>query len=239
MLVNGNFAEGTYEFEEWGWKLSSTLIPKGWFFWYHGRSSGDSDGLWALPECKVQTPPAYMGLMGLAWKAFSTFSIHQYALGQRVLVQVGDKLDFWATVWPWSSSEDNELVSHEGSYRTRIGIDPTGGDDPNSLNVVWNAEAPGIKLMDSAVLHRLSDVTAKTSWVTVYLWGDAEWRLHHNDAWWNDCTIRVTSASVPVADWEPRVAALESLVERTQLNLLIVSQRVQALIAFLEKAGEL
>ncbi|MCU0507825.1 MAG: hypothetical protein MUC34_05410 [Anaerolineae bacterium] len=68
------------------------------------------------------------------------------------------------------------------AFGRRLGIDPTGGTDPNSPNVVWMQRGPGKVLNDSNPGFPNIDVSAvaKGSTVTVFVWVDHNYSTGQN-----------------------------------------------------------
>ena len=195
--------------DEYGQTHSTVALPGEWSLFWAEPNTGQ--GVFVLPECKRVN----LGLpqnLGWVWKAFSTYSTHRYALGVRVAVPIGARLIMGAGVWTWSSTQDSPMESIDGSYRTRIGIDPFGGINPNSEDVEWSHPAPGLKAMDSLVDHTVED-EAQAGKVTLWLWGDSEWRVKHNDAYWTDVSLWIEGGQEPppAGDLEARLARLEAI----------------------------
>jgi hypothetical protein len=74
-----------------------------------------------------------------------------------------------------------------------VGIDPTGGTDFNSGNVVWS---PRNGTLDQWVQMSVQ-ARAQGGTITVYLRGDAEYRLKHNDAYFDDVCVTVAAPPPP------------------------------------------
>ncbi len=115
---------------------------QGWTPWF--LTGGD------LPS--YQAPPTY-GAAGAnpdrvygginAQQYYSEFQTHDAGLYQRVTdITPGSTLRFSVYAYIWSSTFDDINVSEEdGDATFQVGIDPTGGDDPASPNVVWSVPA--------------------------------------------------------------------------------------------------
>ena len=212
LLTNGDFTGSTYQFVEWGHTVNEVQLPTGWdLFSYDGGAD------FHRPETKVQ-PAHTEELTGATWKVFTTYSRHHYSLGQRVAVAVGTELKLTAWVYPWSSSKDEFGESVGGSYRTRVGIDAAGLNEPDSPYIVWSHEEPGLKAMDRLVEHTVV-VTAVTPMVTVWLQGDCEWPVKHNNAFWDGAHLEALDTPEPppgecaCAELAARVAVIESVVK--------------------------
>ncbi|MEM4725242.1 MAG: SdrD B-like domain-containing protein, partial [Candidatus Hadarchaeum sp.] len=93
-----------------------------------------------------------------------------------------------AWVQAWSSTDPNpDAVVSPGNYRVYIGIDPTGGTDWSSPNVVWSAPR-----MEYNTWMRLEvQAVAKASTITVFLRGQPEFRVQFNDSYWDDVCLTV------------------------------------------------
>ena len=80
----------------------------------------------------------------------------------------------WGAPYPWQG--DN--------FGRRLGIDPTGGTDPNSPNIVWGPmqRGPGKVLNDSNPGYPNIDVSAvaRGSTVTVFVWVDHNYSTGQN-----------------------------------------------------------
>jgi hypothetical protein len=86
------------------------------------------------------------------------------------------RLTAWAV--SWSSDYDDPSVSDGGKYSLSVGIDPTGGTDWRSPDIVWS---PASGTMDQWVQLAV-EAQAQGGNVSAYLRGDADWPLKHNDA---------------------------------------------------------
>ena len=200
LLVNGDFMG-----DQVVWQGKSTVrLPEGWpLFAYNPEGH--------MPECYVMDMGAPQNI-GRIWKVFTSYARHEYALGQRVRVPVGAMLRFGAQVWAWSSTKDDPMRSEDGgSYHHRIGIDPVGGTDWRSPDIIWDYPRLRCKEMDSPFFHTLG-ATAEAGVVTVWLHGEHEWALKHGDAYWFTATLEMLGAPGPGPDpqVEARLAALEA-----------------------------
>ncbi|MCP4424882.1 MAG: hypothetical protein GY803_10345, partial [Chloroflexi bacterium] len=72
---------------------------------------------------------------GAYWRANGFAGIYQQAA-----VTPGTTVRLSAWTKGWSGNDENSL-SDEAWMRQRIGIDPTGGTDPNSPNIAWSLPA--------------------------------------------------------------------------------------------------
>ena len=86
------------------------------------------------------------------------------------------------------SSNEDDFSQSAGKYRMRIGIDPYGGLDPESPDVVWSNGGHAIEPYDEYQFLSVETV-ARSDRVTVFIWGQAEWALKHNNAYVDDVRL--------------------------------------------------
>lgn len=188
LLVNGGFEGG---FSERG--SGEVAVANGWNLWYQD-GPGQEQGLNHRPEYDAEdanlhgTRRIREGSYAQKWgKVYAT---HHAGVYQQVNVPAGSGLRLTAWAQSWSSAQDDPGVSDGGQYAVSVGIDPTGGTDWSSPNVVWSARSG---TMDQWVQLAV-DAKAQAGTVTVYLRGDAEWPLKHNDAYFDDVCLLYTAA---------------------------------------------
>ncbi|MCP4427716.1 MAG: hypothetical protein GY803_24795, partial [Chloroflexi bacterium] len=78
--------------------------------------------------------------------------------------------------------------------RQRIGIDPTGGTDPNSPNIAWSLPAQLTQWGQLAV-----EVAATSEQVTVFLAADPDKERPFNDIYYDDATLSLVAFPAPTA----------------------------------------
>ena len=185
-LVNPGFEEG---FSDRG--AGEVSVANGWFPWWQD-GPGQDRGFYRRPEYKPEdaarfgTRRVHSG--NFSQKFFSTFATHNAGLYQQVQVPVGSRLTFSAWVQVWSSEyHDPDSVVNPGNYRVYVGIDPTGGTDWNSPNVVWS----GPYMEYNTWMHLEIQSVAKASTITVFLRGQPEFRTQFNDSYWDDTCLVV------------------------------------------------
>lgn len=71
----------------------------------------------------------------------------------------------------------------QDSWARRLGIDPTGGTDPNSPNVVWGPtqRGPGKVMNDSNAINIDVSAVARGSTVTVFVWVEHNYSTGQNE----------------------------------------------------------
>lgn len=127
---------------------------------------------------------------------FSTYSTHTAGVYQKLFgLPCGAKLTFSAWMQAFTSNK-NDFDQSEGKYRMRIGIDPYGGTDPESPDVVWSNDGHAIEPYDKYYFLSVETV-ARSDRATVFIWGQPEWALKHNNAYVDDTALKVEMAGTP------------------------------------------
>ena len=185
-LVNPGFEEG---FSDRG--AGEVSIGNGWFPWWQD-GPGQTDGFNRRPEYKPEDANRYGARRihsgTFAQKQFTTFSTHHSGVYQQVQVAVASQLTFSCWVQVWSSQHhDPDSVVDPGNYRVWVGIDPTGGTDWNSANIVWSEEHMGYNTW----LRPEVRAVAQAGTITVFLKGQPEYRVKFNDSYWDDACLTV------------------------------------------------
>ena len=201
ILANPGFEEG---FSERG--AGEVTVANGWTpFWDPGPLSiGGHECGNMRPEFKGEDGARY-GYRRIheghwAQKWFNSYGHHRAGIYQQVNVATGSKLSFSAWVEAWSSQADDPAISTDGGYTAKIGIDPTGGTDRNSPNVVWS---PDSQPLDTWVQLKV-EATAKAGTITVFLFGEPQWCLKHNDVYFDDtCLVAQAPPPPPTARPQP------------------------------------
>jgi hypothetical protein len=182
LLRNPSFEEGWYH------ASMSSFIPNGWSYWFQHRAPDEPRLHW-MPEPEfggIEDRPgqAVSGRWSARW--FNIWAIHNAGLYQRVAVPRDAWLRFSVWLLSWSSQRDQWRVSESWQHRW-VGIDPTGGTDPFSPNVVWSRDDA---TMDEWV--RLSvEARARGGWATVFVREQPDWPVKHNDCLVDDAELVV------------------------------------------------
>lgn len=114
-------------------------VASGWQPWY--LDTGGPTSVNARPE--YLPAPAARVRSGSAAQEYNTFfATHTAGVYQRVPVTAGTELRFSVWMWVWSSAtfDDPNVSEDPNDVRASVGIDPTGGVNAESPNVVWSEE---------------------------------------------------------------------------------------------------
>jgi hypothetical protein len=145
---------------------------------------------------------AYRVRSGLqSQKYFSYGRMHRAGLMQQVgNVQPGARLRFSIYMLAWMCFEydkcDHGKVSDQpGNMHLKIGIDPTGGTDPFSSEIVWSSEQAA---WDHWAQFQVEAI-ARNSTVTVFThsYADWDWARVNNDVYVDDGSLVVVGQAQP------------------------------------------
>lgn len=201
-LSNGSNEQGFRLItNQWGTPQSSINVAHDWFPWW-----GTND---VPPEYKPANDAAnsypdrvYQGDGGRQAQQF--FWAQKKGMGglyQRVdNVQAGRVMRFSIQMEMWSSSKTgyDPNDDHDGRIHAKIGIDPYGGTDPESRDIVWSQPTQDLwKYTPLSV-----EATTMSNRVTVWIWTLAEWSMLHNDVY-VDAAQLVYIDQVPEPDPDP------------------------------------
>jgi hypothetical protein len=193
-MTNGGF-EGGFSLRG----ASEVEVAEGWTPWWQDGPFTE-DGMNRRPEYKPEDAARFgtrrVREGNFAQKWGNTYATHHGGVYQQVSVPANSQVTLTAWAQSWSSNEDDPAKSVGGQYALSVGIDPTGGTDWSSPNVVWSARD---NTLDTWVQLSVQ-ARAQGSTVTIYLRGDAEWRSKHNDAYFDDICLTYTAPTKPPTD---------------------------------------
>ncbi|GAB4450694.1 MAG: hypothetical protein Kow00120_21030 [Anaerolineae bacterium] len=197
LLLNGGFEGAQYE-----QGLPEIKAPEHWtVFWYEGWATHDprNDVGYSRPETRViRAEPPYLDPPRIyagesAFQAFAVYRVLDAGLMQTVRVTPGRRVALTAFAHAWSSGQDDahssDLVTQDDRDNIAfwVGIDPTGGQNWRSDNVIWSAPTQHYDLYG---LVGPVEATAIGDRVTVFLRGRALWPLKHNDLYFDSARLR-------------------------------------------------
>lgn len=209
LLSNSNFEAANWRAQD---GIGELVVAPGWRAWYvdvgqvrsyvkppSNCNASDPACYWMRPEFNAADAADFPNRVhsGLrAQKYFSYGRMHEAGLYQRVIgVQSGVTLRFSIFMQAWQCSKP-ENCGEKGSrsdapaeMHLRVGIDPYGGSDPFSANVIWSPEKPAF---DQWVLFSVQ-AQAKGSAVTVFTHSRAEWDWPrtNNDVYLDDASLTI------------------------------------------------
>ncbi|MCL4869615.1 MAG: LysM peptidoglycan-binding domain-containing protein [Anaerolineae bacterium] len=176
-------------------RCTTAQMAAGWWPWWVSQVSGDPDWKNRMPEYKPAEAPFTNRVHGgaRAQQYFTFHSTHTAGLWQRVNVPANARLQF--SIWghAWSAADDEPFSNYPTPVNMRIGIDPTGGTNPFSPNIVWSGTA---NAYDYYVLFSV-EAQAQGDAVTVFTYSAPIEARKHNDVYWDDASLTVIGAGVP------------------------------------------
>ena len=199
LLLNPGFEDG---FSPRG--AGEVTVADGWFpWWLQGTPDQTEVGYLRRPEYKPEDARlyGYRRVHGGEYgqKYFTTYSTHVGGFYQQVSVRSGYRVTFsiWVQVWSSSGNDPDRIVDH-GDYQVSVGIDPIGGVDGGSPNVIWSEP---VREYNKWVQLQVTAV-ARSSTVTVFARGAPLYRVKHNDSYWDDASA-VAAAPPPPPPTRP------------------------------------
>jgi len=191
LLLNGNFEEG---FSPWNGD-PALEVATGWTpFWVTEgldipeNSSGARPEYMASDSASSPFSRAFTGQQSQLWH--TKFSTAFAGIYQRVPVPTNSTIRLSAWTYAWSSEGSDVTVSQNGAWaRQRIGIDPTGGTDPNSPNIAWSMPTQYLDNWGQISV----ETTAEADHVTVFLSAYPNFHLPQNDIYFDNAELQLVS----------------------------------------------
>ncbi len=176
----------------------------GWTPWWWIVAGRDS-AIYANPEYKPAEARDFAGRVRSGDRAQQYFNFgrtNTAGVFQQVTVPANAQLRFtvwgmaWSTGIAWDGPNSDVPYSAEPTpVNLRVGIDPTGGTDAFSPNIVWSGT---LNPYDQYALLSV-DAQAQGSLVTVFTYSSPNEPRKHNDIYWDDASLVVLGAgSAPV-----------------------------------------
>lgn len=232
LLKNPGFEGNWWRKTHTGQEFGEIFVPENWVaFWQEGgpvpHDPSNPNG-YGRPEMLIinREPPfldplrVRSGARGL--KFFTFYRIHKAGLYQQVSgIQKGTRLSATGWAHAWSSVEDDPKVSDgvgKQAFYTRvsdyhktdavrnfvfdIGIDPEGGTDPWSDDIIWGE---GAHIYNAFAQIPAVEAVAESDKVTVFIRSSVLWPFKHCDAYMDDFELTVVDAPAPVQSLDVRV----------------------------------
>ncbi|MBD3362526.1 hypothetical protein GF362_02295 [Candidatus Dojkabacteria bacterium] len=198
---------GDFEGEFYHDGAPELYIAKDWKTWYEdGCTAGkcgtfNCDGSPAYcrrPEFKKADGTRFRnrvrtGQYSQQW--FNTFGTHNAGIYRKVNVGTDKQLKMQAYGSQWTDDGSGGSTIMNG----RIGIDPTGGTDPNSDSVIWTdwTPLPNVKPEDSGEWKKLEiEATSEVDEVTIFIMSNNQYPLTNNDVYWDDVILYIDGEKI-------------------------------------------
>ncbi|MCY4246274.1 MAG: LysM peptidoglycan-binding domain-containing protein [Chloroflexi bacterium] len=204
LLINGDF-DGEFITRE---GAAPRHVAEGWVPW-HIPSSAASPSFANHDPNYDQENDRVRTLGGTAQKYFTLFATHQGGLYQRVAgLRSGTTYRFSLYGYVWSSSfEDADASEDPGDVELRVGIDPTGGTDGASPDIIWSTSAT---FYYDAYRQYAVIATAENDAITVFIESTAGGPRANNYIYVDDAALDVAIEAVFLVDVTPTPETLNS-----------------------------
>ena len=194
----------------------TTQLPVGWSAWWQQPDTNFDDPNYfnnypafcpkwgSTPDgCRAWHNPEYRDTLGgpqetgpvrkvagdNSQKYFTFYSVHEAGLYQVVGgVKPGDRLRFTAYQEGWSTGNNDPYKSDLGQrMNLQIGIDPTGGNNPWSPNIIWTAPAESFDTFTQFAV----EAVARNNVVSVWTRSAPQMPLQHVDVYVDEASLNV------------------------------------------------
>jgi len=210
LLSNPSF-EGEYhaydptpEIPDCPWGVCDTAkTAAGWTPYWRSHNIGDLPWIINMPEFEEEgrqhTDPERVRDGEKSQSYFKLNSTFEAGIYQQVSVTPGQTYCFSAWGHSWSAQDspgpdgDAYTGPEDGRFRQRVGIDPTGGTNWQSANIVWG----NLRIQPDFYAPFYVTATAQAESVTAYVYGQPEWAVKHNDAYWDDAYLGEVAPVLP------------------------------------------
>jgi hypothetical protein len=193
---------------EGGWRevdgIGELKVAGNWYPWWH---ASDTRPEYKIATVEVDPYRIHSGVQAQQW--FNTYDTHTAGIYQQILdLEVGRAVLLTAFVQAFTRNDDTNWRESTGRYRMRIGIDPYGGTNPESGDVLWSGT---VQPYDAYVPLAVEDVT-RSDRCTIFVWGQAEWAFKHNNAYVDQVELWYTDDKVPPVEPPPGEGVTEERV---------------------------
>ncbi len=178
-----------------GIPYSEIFTPEGWVTWWQ-------EGEFKRPECKVvpnehpfNAEPVRIHEGYYSGMCFTFFGKQNAGYFQVVRnIPPGSVVEgsFYAHAWACGDDEHNARSCAEPhSFYFQVGIDPNGGTDPFSSNIVWSN--PTYHYDTFGLVGPVQATVGEAGAATLFTRAYGKWELKHNDAYMDDASLKLIS----------------------------------------------
>jgi len=213
LLCDGDFEWGGWQKQD---DREAVIVAPGWRAWwvpeppsfvtkpYNCADALDKGCYWAEPEFTVALAAAHPYRVHSGYQAQKYFTygrMHWAGLMQKVEnIPPNARLRFTVYMHAWMCYKYEDCQYGKSSdlpsdMHLKVGIDPTGGEDPFSPNIIWSPERAA---WDTWVLFQVEAV-ARSSAVTVFTHSrvDWDWARANNDVYVDDASLVIIGQVTP------------------------------------------
>ena len=197
-LLNPGFEGGHWWETHYGYQ-GNMPVPEHWVAWWNMDAVQDFGWPELVRLIDWRENPHYIGPPARIRSDYRAFTMYRWGKYQGGLYQrvtdlpPGARAEFSIYAHAWTCNDDPPPALSCGdpfSLWFKVGIDPTGGLDPWSPNIVWSENA--WHRDEYGLVGPVATTVGEGGAITVFVFGEAKWGLKHNDAYWDDAALMVT-----------------------------------------------
>ncbi|MCY4064608.1 MAG: LysM peptidoglycan-binding domain-containing protein [Chloroflexi bacterium] len=210
LLENGDFEGNFVELDG----ADPRNVAESWTPWHIAASDTSPSFANHNPNYDEETDRIRLDEDGKAQKYFTLFATHQGGIYQEVdSLTSGTTYRFSIYAYVWSSSfEDIDVSEDPGDVVVRVGIDPNGGTDGASEDVIWSTAAT---FFYDAYRQYAVIATAESASVTVFVESTVGEPRANTYIYLDDAVLEVASETVVVVEHTPTPETNTGLVNDT------------------------
>lgn len=208
LLQNGDFEGNFAELDG----ADPRNVAESWTPWHIAASETSPSFANHDPNYDEETDRVRLDEDGKAQKYFTLFATHQGGIYQEVdSLTSGTTYRFSIYAYVWSSSfEDVDVSEDPGDVVVRVGIDPNGGTDGASEDIIWSTAAT---FFYDAYRQYAVIATAESASVTVFVESTVGEPRDNNYIYLDDAVLEVASETVVVVEQTPTPETNTGLVD--------------------------
>jgi LysM repeat protein len=188
-------------------------VAQGWTPWHVGRTANMPDYENTQPEYAPAAPETARIRSGGNAQLYSSFyATHDGGVFQRVTgISPGTRLRFSVYAYVWSTTFDDRDSSEDpGDVVLQVGIDPSGGTDGTSQNIVWST---AVSQYDAYREYSvMADATGMA--VTVFVRSRVGFPVQYSNIYLDDAVLAPATGTSP-ADTDTPVPSTNTPVPPT------------------------
>lgn len=181
LLQNPGFEDGTHT------QASNIEAPNGWSAWFisqDGTTTPERCTLWKQPTFQLNGGSGVPHSGSYAANYYTLWASHNAGYYQKVNGVSAGKI-YRFSIYGYTISRQEKDTNSTSATGMWIGIDPTGGTDATSGNIVWSGN---YNIQNSHALLQI-EAEAKGDSITVFTRTQPVWCMDHNDAFWDDASL--------------------------------------------------
>ena len=210
LLDNGDFEGDFVELDG----ADPRNVAESWTPWHVAPTASSPSFANNNPNYDEETDRIRLDDAGKAQKYFTLFATHQGGIYQEVdSLTSGTTYRFSIYAYVWSSSfDDADDSENPGDVVVRVGIDPDGGTDGTSSDIIWSTAAT---FFYDAYRQYAVIATAGSSDITVFVESTVGEPVANSYVYLDDAVLEVASETVVVVEQTPTSETNTGLVGDT------------------------